>query len=205
MPRGKARRAATVGVAETGNSAVLVTLAPGGELLDRRRIDLTQGLPTHPHHHEGSWAVGRYLNTPGAHVLPLAEAVALVERVRAAAARGAVESLEALAGAVEAPIACIAMRVCPALPPTIEERIADNRAQTFADSVMYREALAAAAEARGWSVRWYDRETVFRDAAATLGRRDIDAFLQAMGRAAGPPWQAIHKLAAAAALASTPA
>ena len=201
MPGERTPRAATVGVAENGNSAVLVALAPGGELLDRRRIDLTHGLPTHPHHHEGSWAVGRYLNTPWARVLPLSEAVALVERVHLAAARGAVECLEALAGAVDVPIARIAIRVCPALPPTIEERIADNRAQTFADSVMYREALATAAEARGWSVRWYDRETVFRDAAATLGRRDAAAFLQAMGRAVGPPWQAIHKLAAAAALA----
>jgi hypothetical protein len=196
-------RGAIVGVAENGNSAVLVTLAAGGELLDRRRVDLTDpGLPTHPHHHEGSWAVGRYLNTPGARVMPLADVVALVERVRGAAQRGAGEALEALARAVTVPIAGIAIRVCPALPPTIEERIADNRAQTFADSVMYREALATAAEARGWSVHWYDRGRVFRDAAAASGREEIDAFLQAMGRAVGPPWQATHKLAAAAALAA---
>ena len=203
MPSGRTQRSATVGVAETGHSAVLVTLAPGGELLDRRRIDLTDSShPTHPHHHEGSWAVGRYLNTPGARVLSLADAVALVERVRAAAAHGARESLEALARAVRVPIASIAIRVCPPLPPTIEERIADNRAQTYADSVMYRQALATAAEARGWSVHWYDRERVFRDASTALGRQDLDAFLQAMGRSVGSPWQAIHKLAAAAALAS---
>ena len=42
------------------------------------------------------------------------------------------------------------------------------RAANVADSVMYREALAAAAESRGWSVHWYDRERVFRDAAAAL-------------------------------------
>ena len=192
-----------MGVAEHGNSAVLVTVARGGELLDRRRVDLTEpGLPTHPHHHEGSWAVGRYLNTPGARALPLAEVVALVERVRASAARGARESLEAVAAAVRVPIASIALRACPTLPPTVEERIADNRAQTVADTVMYREALAAAAEARGWQVYWYDKERVFRDAAARLGGEDIDAFLQAMGRAIGPPWQAKHKLAAAAALAA---
>jgi hypothetical protein len=197
-------KAAAVGVAEHGNSAELVTVAPGGELLDRRRIDLTdRSLPTHPHHHEGSWAVGRYLNIPGARVLSLADAVALVERVRVAAARGARESLEALAAAVPMPIASIALRVCPELPPTVEERIADNRAQTVADTVMYREALAAAAEARGWRVHWYDRERVFRDAAAALGGVEIDAFLQAMGRSVGPPWRARHKLAAAAALAST--
>lgn len=203
MARGRTQRTASVGVAEHGNSAVLVTVARGGELLDRRRVDLTErGLPTHPHHHEGSWAVGRYLNTPGAREISLADAVALVERVRAAATRGARESLEALAAAVPVPIASIALRVCPPLPLTTEERIADHRAQTFADSVMYREAIASAAEARGWAVHWYDREQVFRDAAAALGREDVDALLLAMGRAIGPPWQAKHKLAAAAALAA---
>ena len=158
MAGGRTQRAATVGVAEHGNSAVLVTLAPAGELLDRRDIELTErGLATHPHHHEGSWAVGRYLNTPGARALTLSEAVALVDRVRASAGRGARESLE---------------------------------------------ALATAAEARGWSVHWYDRESVFREATAALGGDDIHAFLSAMGRAIGPPWRARHKLAAAAALAA---
>jgi hypothetical protein len=182
---------------------VLVTVAPGGELLDRRRIDLTRGLPTHPYHHEGSWAVGRYLSTPWARSISLADAMALIERVRESAARGARETLEALAATVPVPITIIAIRVCPNIPPTTEERIADNRAQTFAESVMYREALATAAEARGWSVQWYDRERVFRDAAAVLGREDVNAFLDAMGQSIGPPWQAKHKLAAAAALAAT--
>jgi hypothetical protein len=194
---------ATVGVTVHGNSAVLVTLASDGRLLDRRLIELTdRGFPTHPHHHEGSWAVGRYLKTPGARTLSLAEAVALVERVRAAAARGASEGLDALAAAVPVPIARIAIRECPALPPTTEERIADNRAQTLADSVMYREALAAAAEMRGWTVCWYDRDRVFRDAAAALGGEDLDGFLRTMGRSSGPPWRAEHKRAAAAALAA---
>ena len=195
--------AATVGVAEHGNSAELVTLAPSGELLDRRRVDLTRGLPTHPYHHEGSWAVGRYLNSSWARPISLADAVALVARVREAAAIGARESLEALAATVARPIACIALRICPKLPPTTEERIADSRAANVADSVMYREALATAAESRGWSVHWYDRERVLRDAAAALGREDIDDFLKAMGRSIGPPWQAKHKLAAAAALAAS--
>src|SRR5450755_4856677 len=106
---------AAVGVAEHGNSAVLVTVGPGGELLDRRRIDLTHGLPTHPYHHEGSWAVGRYANSSWARPISLPDAVALVERVRQAAASGARESLEALAAAVPVPIASIAIRVCPTL------------------------------------------------------------------------------------------
>jgi hypothetical protein len=191
-----------VGVAEHGNSAVLMTLTPAGGFLDRRRVDLTRGLPTHPYHHEGSWAVGRYVDSPWARPIALADAVALVEQVRQAAARGAREGLEELAAAVGAPISTIAIRECPKLPATTEERIADTRAANVADSVMYREALATAAEARGWSVHWYDRDSVFRDAADALGVADIDAFLRDMGQPIGPPWQAKQKLAAAAALAA---
>lgn len=197
---------AAVGVTEQGNAAVLVTVAVGGGIVDRRRIELTdRGLPTHPHHHQGSWAVGRYLNTPGARPLTLAEAVALVDRVRGAAARGASEGLARLAAAVPVPIDRLATRACPSLPPTTEERIADNRAQTMADSVMYREALATAGVARGWTVFWYDRERVVREAAAVLGRDDLEEHLRALGRSLGPPWRATHKLAAAAAMASTAA
>ena len=67
---------------------------------------------------------------------------------------------------------------------------------------MYREALATAAQSLGWVVHWYDRERVFRDAAAALGHKDIEGFLHAMGGSIGPPWQAKHKLAAAAAIAA---
>jgi hypothetical protein len=200
--KGTTEPGATVGVAEHGNSAVLVTLAPGGQFLDRRRFDLTSGLPAQPYHHEGAWAVGRYVNSPWAKPISLAEAVALIERVHLAAALGARDGLDVLAATVPIPITAIAIRACPPLPPTIEARIADNRAQVVADSVMYRQALAAAAEARGWSVYWYDRERVFREAAAALGRKDVDEFLTAMGRQIGPPWQAKHKLAAAAALSA---
>ena len=203
MAKARVQQAAAVGVAEHGNSAVLVTMGPGGEFLDRRRVDLTHGLPTHPYHHEGSWAVGRYINSPWARSISLPDAIALVERVREAAAQGARESLEKLASAVSVPIASIAIRVYPKLPATTEERIRDTRAASVADSAMYREALANAAEKRGWSVRWYDRERVFRDASAALGGKDIEAFLRALGKSIGPPWQIPHKLAAAAAIAAT--
>jgi hypothetical protein len=196
------QQTATVGVAEHGNSALLVTVTPEGELLDRRRIDLTSGLPTHPYHHEGAWAVGRYLNSPWARPISLADAVALIKRVHEAAAHGAREHLRALAAAVPVPIASIAVRECPALPASIEERIADNRAQVVADSVMYREAIAIEAKALGWHVYWYNRERVFGEAGTVLGGEDTSALLNAMGRSAGPPWQAKHKLAAAAALAA---
>ena len=147
--------------------------------------------------------MGRYVNSSWARPISLPDAIALVERVRAAAAIGARENLETLAEMLDMPIASIAIRVCPELPATTEERIADTRAANVANSVMYREALATAAEARGWSVHWYDREQVFRDAAMVLGTKDVETFLNAMGRAIGPPWQARHKLAAAAAIAAT--
>lgn len=195
---------AVVGVTEHGNSAELVTVAEEGQLLDRRTVRLTgSGLPTHPHHHQGSWAIGRYLDSPWAQEISVAEAIELVKRVRKSAARGAREALAALAAEIGIPVVRIAIRVCPALPPTIEERIADNRAQTVADSVMYRKALATAAKERDWSVYWYERERVFGDAAAALGCEDIQALLLAMGRSVGPPWQRRHQLAAAAALAAT--
>jgi len=78
-----------------------------------------------------------------------------------------------------------------------------NRATPFSWLAVENEALAAAAEARGWFVHWYDRERVLADAAAALGRKDVEAFLSALGRSIGPPWRATHKLAAAAALAAT--
>ena len=197
----RAQRGAVVGVAEHGNSAVLVTLGPHTEFLDRRRIDLTTDLPTHPYHHEGSWAVGRYADSAWARKISLPDAIKLVERVHEAAARGARESLESLAAA--APVDAIAIRICPKLPETIEERIRDTRAANVADSIMYRQALATAAEARGWAVYWYERDSVFDRAQATLKGKDLDPFLSALGKSIGPPWQAIHKLAAAAALAAS--
>ncbi len=193
-------RPAVVGVTEHGNSAVLVTVA-GAELVDRRRVDLTHDLPTHPYHHEGSWAVGRYRDSAWARDVTLPEAVALVATVEKAAARGAQDSLARLADDVAVTIAAITLRQCPELPPTIEARIADNRAQAVADTVMYRRALAAAAEALGWSVIWYDRDVVFDQAARALGVADVNAALAAMGKTVGAPWQAKHKLAAAAAVA----
>src|SRR4029453_15381676 len=125
--RAHVRHQAIVGVGEHGNSVVLVTLGPGRELLDRRRVDLTHDLPTHPYHHEGSWAVGRYADSPWARAISLPDAVALEEREREAAARGARERLEELASAVPIEIESIAIRVCPPLPATTIERIKDTR------------------------------------------------------------------------------
>ena len=148
---------AIIGVSDHGGWAVLVTVAGDGTLLDRRRVELVdEDLPKIPHHSEGQR-------------LTLDEAVALVERVRLSEERHAKLDLDAVAmtmtvaGRVR--VLGVALRQCPELPPTIAERIKDYRAQNNADWVMYRNALAAAAEARGCGVNWYDATKWF-DAAS---------------------------------------
>jgi hypothetical protein len=181
-----------VGVSDHGGWAVLVTVARDGTLIDRRRVELVgEGLPKLPHHSEGQG-------------LPLDEAVELVERVRQSAERCAVLALDAVTMAVPR-ILGVALRKCPQLPPTIAERIKDYRAQNNADWVMYRKALASAAEARGWPVHWYDAKSVLGAASQVLGVENLDAHFLQVRRAMGPPWSKDHKLAMAAAIVTAPA
>ncbi len=176
-----------IGVSDHGGWAVLVTVARDGTLLDRRRVELVgEGLPKIPHHSE-------------AQRLPLDKAVELVERVRVSAERHAVHALDAVAMAVPR-IRGVAIRKCPQLPPTIAERIKDYHAQNNADWVMYRKALASAAEARGWPVHWYDAKNVLAAASQALHVENFDAHFLQLRRALGPPWNNDHKLAMAAAV-----
>lgn len=188
MPR--KMKAAVVGVSDHAGWAVLMTVAPGGALLDRRRVELLDdGLPKLPFHHE-------------CQALPLPQAEELIARVRASAASHARDSLDALAREVAKPIVGIALRACPPLPDSVAERISNYRAQCVADSVMYRHALAEAAVTRGWAVHWYDARSVFGEAARALGRETIDDLLAATRTSLGPPWQKDHRMAMAAAIAA---
>jgi hypothetical protein len=176
-----------IGVSDHGGWAVLVTVARDGTLLDRRRVELVgEGLPKIPHHSEGQR-------------LPLDEAVKLVERVRVSAEKHAALALDAVTIAVPR-ILGVALRKCPPLPPTIAERITDYYAQNNADWVMYRKALASAAEARSWPVHWYDAKSVSSAASEALGVENLDAHFLQLRRAVGPPWNNDHKLAMAAAI-----
>lgn len=177
-----------IGISDHGGWAVLVTVEGGGTLLDRRRVALVdEDLPKIPHHREGQ-------------TLPLDQAVALVERVRVSAERHATLGLDAVAKTVPGRIVGVALRRCPTLPTTIAERIKDYRAQNVADWVMYRKALAAAAEARGWVVHWYDAKKVFDEASEALRVEDLDAHFLQLRKSIGPPWSKDHKLAMAAAI-----
>jgi hypothetical protein len=181
---------AIVGVWDHWGWAILVTAARDGALLDRRRVDLLgEGLPKHPHHHE-------------AQGLPLEEAVDLIERVRASAKQHAELGLDAVASAVSSRIRGVAIRECPPLPPTTAERLKNYRAQNVADSVLYRNALAGAAEARGWTVHWYDARKVLEAARDALRVDDFNAHSLRVRRSVGPPWTNDHKVAMAAAIVS---
>ena len=183
-------RAGIIGVSDHGGWAVLVTADGNGALLDRRRVELVdEGLPKIPHHSEGQ-------------MLPLDEAVKLVERVRASAERHAKLVLDTVAVAVRERILGVALRQCPELPPTIAERITNYRARNVADWVMYRKALAAAAEARGWPVHWYDSRQVHAMASKALGVENLDAHFLQLRRSVGAPWGQDHKTAMAAAIAA---
>ena len=181
-----------IGVSDHGGWAVLVTMARDGTLLDRRRVELVDdALPSIPHHHE-------------CQLLPMDEAVALVEQVRVSAEHHAVLALDVVATAVPK-ILGIAIRKCQPLPPTIAERIKDYRARNVADWVMYREALASAAEARGWAVHWYDAKKVFNSASDALRVENLETHFLEVRKALGPPWNADHKLAMSAAIVTASA
>jgi hypothetical protein len=173
------------GISDHAGWAAVVCVA-GGEVVDRRRVELIEpGLPTLPHHHD-------------AQGLPIEEAVALIERVRRSAEACARKAL----GALPAGVGAIAIRKRPLLPATIAERITDYRAQCVADTVMFRDALVQAARELGWSVSEYEAKTVFQEAAEALGLEDVSARLREIGEALGPPWGKDQRLAMAGAVAA---
>ena len=182
-PRTMPEAKVIAGLSDHAGWAVVVCVA-NGEVLDRRRIELiAPGLPNLPHHHD-------------AQALPMSEAVALIERVRASAVLCARKALEAL----PADVTAVAIRKRPALPPTIAERITNYRAQNVADTVMYRDAIAEAAQAMGWSVSEYNAKTVVQQAADALGLEDMSERFREIRKVLGPPWGKDHQLAMAAAI-----
>ena len=187
-----------IGIAHHFGWAVAVTASPEFEVLDRRRLKLIEeGLPAAPIHHEGGThemhAAGTQLDD---------DALAtLVARVRQSVITMAETSLDEVAAAVNSPITSLAVR---RWPPDFPTDIATLRRPPFesrADSVMYCEVLATAAEGRGWKVCAYDAKTVEAEAASILGPR-ADDVLRGPRRTLGPPWTKDHRMAFAGAIVS---
>jgi hypothetical protein len=183
-----------VGIAHHLGWAVAVTASAEHVVVDRRRLELIEpGRPAAPVHHHGGThpmhATGPRLDD--------ATLAALVADARASVARATASALEALAAAVPGPIVSLAVRQWPADFPV---DIAVQRRpphESRADSIMYCQALAAAADARGWAVRTFDARAVEAEAAHRLGSR-AEAVLASPRATLGAPWAKDHRLAFAA-------
>ena len=62
---------------------------------------------------------------------------------------------------------------------------------------MYRQVLAAAAQARGWELHTFDGAYIEAEATLLLGDQ-ADEILHGPRRALGPPWNKDHRMALAA-------
>lgn len=174
-----------MGIAHHLGWAVVVTAAPGGTVVDRRRIELVEpGVATAPIHHEGR---------------PLDDAAtqALVTEVRASALRATSAALDELMAAVARPIISMSLRAWPLDFPDDIAIVRRAPYEAKADSVMYRQVLAEQARARGWDVEVFDARDVEARAAALLGPR-ADEVLHGPRTALGPPWTRDHRMALAA-------
>lgn len=179
-----------IGVSDHAGWAVTMTVTKYAEVIDRRNIELVdEGLTRLPHKEDGQR-------------LPIDEAVELVRVVRENAEKNARLRLDEFANTVPLQITGIALRVWPALPMTVAERITNQEASGVADWAMYREALAAAAVARGWNVHWFKPRLVFDEGARKQRAEDLDDIFKRTRKAIGGPWTREHRLAMAAALAA---
>jgi hypothetical protein len=183
-----------LGIAHHLGWAVAVTVGPGHEVVDRRRIELIgPGLPTAPIHHVG----GPHAMHGSAEPLDDDALMALVAEVRSSVVRATSQALDEISDAAPAPIVSLSLRRWPHdVPDDITTR---RRApyESRADSIMYLQVLAEEARARGWEVCPYDARSVESSAAHILGAR-ADEVLRGPRATLGPPWSKDHRLAVAA-------
>jgi hypothetical protein len=183
-----------LGIAHHLGWAVAVTASADHMVVDRRRIELLEpGLPNAPIHHEG----GPHLLHRRSEPLDDDALEALVADVRASATRAASAALDDLATAVPAPIVSMSLAAWPADFPA---DIASQRRVPYesrADSVMYREVLAALGRDRGWAIHLYRAKDVESEAGRMLGK-EADEVLRRPRATLGPPWSKDHRMALAA-------
>jgi hypothetical protein len=171
--------------------------APHGvpSVIERRRVTtIKTGLPTMPYHHE---SLG----------MPVAEADALVARVRQSIAECTSRALRDVVADLSPSyhIVALAIRRPPFvdLPDTVATVRESYQLQCAADGMMYQLALCAAAHELGLHVHLCERGKEHAHAAERLvvDASDLRLFVSATGRPSGPPWTEEHRRAYAAGIA----
>jgi hypothetical protein len=186
---------AVLGVADHNGWAVCVTVAVSNGapvVIDRRRLELIEpGLPSQPYHHETLR-------------MPLADAEALVLRVRESVSRTTEARVSELRDALPYTIVAMTLRNPPMtyVPRTVVEAHASYNVMCRADAMLYHDALATTATRLGLALELHDRGTEVERAAdrLTVSVEDVERYLHDTGKRLGPPWQKEHRLAAAAAI-----
>jgi hypothetical protein len=165
---------------------VAVTGPPDVQLVHRARLEvLADDDPKQPWHLAQERGLGAD------------EAAALAARVeagaRAAADRGLADVLGAISDGGHRAVAAAVIGE-PRDVPAPERVLASHMLLHAAEGELYRSVLVEAADAAGLAVHVVPPPSIAVEPHAAL--------LAAMGKAAGPPWRADHKLAVVAALAA---
>ena len=184
--------------AHSGWAALVVLGGAGGKLqaIDRRRMELVDK-------EEGSWAKQPYHATLG---LDAGEARDLVTRGIAAARRIAVREMRAAVERAEGSghevAACAVLVVDPMPDWTVDEALAAHFRMHKAEGVLFRGALARAAEVCGLTFFGIPEKQLAEQAERALGIPAGEArkTIASLGRSVGPPWGKDQKDAALAAM-----
>jgi hypothetical protein len=183
--------------AHSGWAALVALGAPNGSLalVDRRRIELAEEADWH-------WAKAPYHAADG---LEPDDARALVKRAIASSRRLAVRELRAAAKRARRDAheiaACAVLSNDPMPDWSVAEILAVHFRMHKAEGVMFREALARAAEVCGLPLVAIREKDLAEEAERALGvpGARLTGTLAELGKTVGPPWGADQKQAALAA------
>ena len=175
---------------------VLGTASGGPLVLDRRRMDLVEK-------EEASWAKQPY---HAAEDLEAADARELVARGIASARRIAVREVRAAAQRARESghevVACAVLVADPMPDWTVDEILAVHFRMHKAEGVLFKDALARAAEACDLRLAGIPEKQLDRHAARALGTPAgrVKQAIVSLGKTVGPPWGKDQKDAALAAM-----
>jgi hypothetical protein len=192
---------AAVGFADHSGWAIAVAVVRTGDWFDvvaRERLDIVEPgwtLPggfgaRQPYHAVAEMGADRRLVEDTIEAAAAGSAAA-IRRIAESVARGGHQLVAAgvPAGAV-------------ALPRSLDAILVSHALLHAAEGELFREALAEGASRCGLAISRMPRKEVAADAAASVGlpRHAFEMRLRGMRDVLGPPWQADHRLAMAAAV-----